>query len=99
MLLQSLRAYCLPPGGSGSICKYLEALVRSPGVSRRIACCFRTHLHFADVRLSTPNHGNELKTRNHWSMLCAVGAVIVLWYSPCRLSMLNTVNNHQQNVL
>jgi len=33
MLLQSLRALCLAPGGSGSVWKYLEALVRSPGVS------------------------------------------------------------------
>jgi len=48
MLLQSLRALCLAPGGSGSIQKYLEALVRSPGVSRMIACGFRTELHFAD---------------------------------------------------
>jgi len=49
MLLQSLRALCLAPGGSGSVWKYLEALVRSPGVSGRIACRFRTELHFADV--------------------------------------------------
>ena len=53
MFLQSLRAHCLAPGGSGSIKKYLEALVRSPGVSGRIACCFRTDLHFADVPLHT----------------------------------------------
>jgi hypothetical protein len=50
MLLQSLRAQYLAPGGSGSIYQYLEALVRSPGVSGRIACCFRTDLHFADVK-------------------------------------------------
>jgi len=49
MLLQSLRAHCLAPGGSGSIWKYLEALVWSPGVSGRIACGFQTDLHFADV--------------------------------------------------
>jgi len=49
MLLQSPRALCLAPGRSGSIWKYLEALVRSAGVSGRIACCFRTDLHFADV--------------------------------------------------
>jgi len=48
MLLQSLRALCLAPGGSGSVWKYLEALVRSPGVSGRIACGLRTELHFAD---------------------------------------------------
>ena len=49
MLLQSLRALSLAPGGSGSVWKYLEALVRSPGVSGRIACGFRTELHFADA--------------------------------------------------
>jgi len=49
ILLQSLRALCLAPGGSGSIWKYLEALVRSPGVSRRIECGFQTELHYTDV--------------------------------------------------
>ena len=49
MILQSLRALCLTPGGSGSIKKCLEALVRSPGVSVTIACCFRTDLYFAGV--------------------------------------------------
>jgi len=49
MLLQSLSALYLAPGGSGSVWKYLEALVRLPGVSGRIACGFRTELHFADV--------------------------------------------------
>jgi len=48
MLLQSLRALCLAPGGSGSVRKYLKALVRSPGVSGRMACGFRIELHFAD---------------------------------------------------
>ena len=52
MLLQSLRALCLAPGGSGSIRKDLEALVRAPGVSDKVACCFRTNLHFADVSLA-----------------------------------------------
>jgi len=47
MLLQSLRALCKAPGGSGSIWKYLEALVRATGVSGRFACGFRTDLHFA----------------------------------------------------
>jgi len=49
MLLQSLRALCLAPGGSGSIWKYLEALVGCPGVSGRIGCCFRTNLYFPDA--------------------------------------------------
>ena len=48
MLLQSLRALCLAPGGSGSVWKYSEAMVRSPGVSGRIAYAFWTELHFAD---------------------------------------------------
>jgi hypothetical protein len=48
MLLQSLRALCLAPGGPGSIWNYLAALVRSTGVSGRFACGFRTDLHFAD---------------------------------------------------
>jgi len=49
LLLESLRVLCSVPGGSGSISKYLEALVRSPGVSGRIACGFQADLHFADV--------------------------------------------------
>jgi len=49
MLLQSLTALCLAPGGPGSIWKYLGALVRSAGVSERFAYGFRTDLHFADV--------------------------------------------------
>jgi len=53
MLLQSLRALCLAPGGSGSVWKYLEALVTLPGVSGRIACGFRTELHFADVLIDS----------------------------------------------
>jgi hypothetical protein len=48
MLLQSLKAHCLAPGGPGSIWNYLGAPVRSAGVSRRFACGFRTDLHFAD---------------------------------------------------
>jgi len=51
MLLQSLRVLCVAPGGSGSVLQHLEALVRLPGVSGRIACCFRTDFHFADVRV------------------------------------------------
>ena len=48
MLLQSLRTLCLALGGSGSIVKYLDALVRLPIVSARIVCCFWTDSHFAD---------------------------------------------------
>jgi len=55
MVLQILRALCFAPGGSRSISKCLEELVRSPGVSGRIACCFWTYLHFADV--GTPLNG------------------------------------------
>jgi len=49
MVLQSLRADGFAPGWSGSIEEDLKALVRSPGVSGKIACCFLTDLHFADV--------------------------------------------------
>jgi len=48
LLSQRLRAHCVASGGSGSVQKYLEAQVRSPRVSGRIACCFRTNSHFAD---------------------------------------------------
>jgi len=60
MLLQSLRALCLAPGGSGRIRKYLEALVRSPRVSGSIACGFRTELDSADVsRVLTTQFGSD----------------------------------------
>jgi hypothetical protein len=49
MLLQSLRALCLAPGGPGSIWNYLGASVRSTGVSGRFKCGFWTDLHFADA--------------------------------------------------
>jgi len=49
MLLQSLRALCFAPGGTGSIWNYLGAPVKSTGVSGRFACGFRTDLHFADA--------------------------------------------------
>jgi len=49
MLLQSLRALCLAPGGPGSIWKYFGALVMLAGVSGRFAYGFRTDPHFADV--------------------------------------------------
>jgi hypothetical protein len=49
MLLQSLRGLYFAPGGPGSIWKYLEELVRSTGVSGKIASGFRTDLHFADA--------------------------------------------------
>ena len=51
MLLQSLKALCKAPGGAGSIWEYLEAVVRAPRVSWRVAYGFRTELHFADVAL------------------------------------------------
>jgi hypothetical protein len=46
--LQSLKAYYKAPGGAGSLWKYLEALVRATGVSRRFVCGFWTDLYFAD---------------------------------------------------
>jgi len=69
MLSHSLRALCLAPGGSGSIWKYSEALVTLPRESRRIACGFRTDLHFADVVvLSWPlfNHVLESDILEEW---------------------------------
>jgi hypothetical protein len=48
MLLQCLSALCNPPGGPGSIRKYLEALLKAIGVFWRFACGFHTDLHFAD---------------------------------------------------
>jgi len=48
MLLQSLRALYLAPGGPGSVWNYLGAPVRSAGVSGRFACGFQTDLDFAD---------------------------------------------------
>ena len=59
LVMQSLRAHCLAPGGSESIWKYLKALVRSPGVSGRIACCFWTDLHFADVSVALNDHAER----------------------------------------
>jgi len=53
MLLQSLTALCLAPGGPGSIWKYFEALVRSTGVSGRLVCGFRTDLHLPDEGIMT----------------------------------------------
>jgi len=55
MLLPSLRALCLAPGGAGSVWKYIEALVMWPGVSGRIVCGFQTELHLADVIRSKSN--------------------------------------------
>jgi len=54
MLLQSLRAPYLAPGGPESIWNYLGAPVRSSGVSGRFACGFWTDLHFADEVVDKP---------------------------------------------
>jgi len=50
MILQSLRALCLAPGGPRSIWNSLGAPVRSAGVTGMYGCGFRTDLHFADVQ-------------------------------------------------
>jgi len=65
MLFRSLRAHCLAAGRSGNIEKYLENRVRSPWVSIRIVCCFRTELHFADVD----------------TILCQLSLLLGLWSS------------------
>jgi hypothetical protein len=49
MLLQGLRALYLAPGGSRSIYQYKVVLLRLPGVSERIVCCFQTDLRIADA--------------------------------------------------
>jgi len=49
ILLQSLKALCLAPGGPRSIWKYSGVLVRTTAESGRFACNFRTDLHFANV--------------------------------------------------
>jgi len=49
MLLQSLRALCLAPGGSASILKYLEAQVRWLGISWSTRYCFQTNCRFTDM--------------------------------------------------
>ena len=54
MLLQSLRAPYLAPGGPGSIWNYMGVPVWSTGVSRKFACGFRTDLHFADASMIQP---------------------------------------------
>jgi len=59
MHLQSLRAHHVAPRRSGSIEKYLEALVRWPGGSGRFACRFRTDLHFADDALGGRDRVNS----------------------------------------
>ena len=71
MLLYSLRALCLSPGGSGSGWKYLEALVTSPGVSGRIVWCFRTDLHFTDDMISPKEDMVEFKCSplSYWQVM------------------------------
>lgn len=49
MLLDGLRTQGLAPERSGRIGRYLDALVRSSGVSVRIAHSFRSIVNFADV--------------------------------------------------
>jgi hypothetical protein len=54
MLLQSLTALGKASGGAGSIWKYLEALVRATGVSRKFVYGFQTNLHVADAAAALP---------------------------------------------
>jgi len=51
MFLHTLRELRFAPGWSGSIWKYLGALVRSTGVSGRFGCGFWTNLHLANAAL------------------------------------------------
>jgi len=69
ILLKSLRAPSLAPGGPGNIWKYFEALVRSTGVSGRFACGFLTDLHYADHKSDLWDMECvyvKLYTRTHW---------------------------------
>jgi hypothetical protein len=53
MLVQSLRALSLSPGGPGSIWKYLDALVSSTGVSGRHVCGLQADVNFLMLRWSS----------------------------------------------
>jgi len=66
MLLQSLRALYLAPAGPRSIWKYLEALVRLAGVSRRFVCSFQTDLHFADGMRRKKHRKPTMDQRRMW---------------------------------
>jgi len=48
ILLQSLRAYSLAPGGPGGIWKYLEAQVRLTGESGRFVCGLPMYVHCSE---------------------------------------------------
>jgi hypothetical protein len=60
MLLKSLRALCLAPGGPGTIWNYLGAPVRPTAVSGRFACGFPTDLHFADEGEGHQGEGHHI---------------------------------------
>lgn len=52
MLVQSLRALFLTPGGPGSIWIYIEPQLRSTGVSGSIVYGFLTDSHFAAAHMT-----------------------------------------------
>ena len=65
MLLQSLRGLCKAPGGPQSIWKYLKALVKTTGVSRRFTCGCQTNWHFADIpNEPIPTYGHSWPQRH-----------------------------------
>jgi len=64
MLLQSLRALCLAPGGSGSIWMYWNALVRSTWVFGRFVGGIWTELHFADIGMQQRCESNSESFEN-----------------------------------
>ena len=97
MLLQSLRALCLAPGGPESIWNYLGAPVRSTGVSRRFVCGFRTYLHVADAVQWTIWTACLL----HWKEVTGIATVLCqmyfawlrrLIYWSCLLESVNLAN-------
>ena len=91
-LLQSLRALCLAPGWPGSIWKYLEALVRSTGVSGRVACGFLTDIHFPDVSLQPCRIVQRLNSSNHFLIIRNNPTTTILLRA--RLDIGDNGNNH-----
>jgi hypothetical protein len=77
MVIQSLRALCLAPGGPQSIWKYFKVLEQSTRVSGRFVSCIRNALHFGDaVEIATAGNVylsiNGLRQSQHL-LICVLG--------------------------
>jgi len=95
MLLQSLRALCLAPGGPGGIWKYLEALLRTTGVSQRFVYGFQTDLHFADVVTWVREYPEQVMDAHVLSGSCLVSEIpngAPMGYSTCNCSITQGIN-------